>query len=117
MRIPYAPGVEILIIKLTAGVPHGLASSVFVYVLGQSHFQRTPPHFSLRCWDDPIWSSNSRLKEADRASHPRTRNREADWPSLVIEVGVSESLSQLHTRVEEKRASSSSSQSRRPRDW
>lgn len=39
----------------------------------------------------------SREKEADRALRPCTRIREADWPSLVVEVGVSESPSQLRT--------------------
>ena len=38
-----------------------------------------------------------RSKEADEAFRPSTRVLGTDWPSVVIEVGVSESLSQLRT--------------------
>ena len=41
-------------------------------------------------------SPRGKHKESDQALRPETRTVASDWPSLVIEVGVSESLNALH---------------------
>ena len=49
---------------------------------------------AFRCTSAMGWK-----KELDVALVPKNRNHEMDWPSIVIEVGVSESLVALKNDV------------------
>ena len=96
-RILYDAAEEVLITKLMPGVPHELAAEVFSRM-----FDRRLVSLGVGDTLDPVGSARfgapgGRSKEPDKAFRPSTRVLETDWPSFVIEVGVSESLSQLGT--------------------
>ena len=98
MRILYDSSAELLIVKFMAGVPHELASSLFVEMFKDKVVSGGLPRNSFHDIGAARFGvSGGRSREVDRALCPRTRNGETDWPSLAIEVGVSESLSRLRT--------------------
>ena len=97
-RLLYDAVEEVLIIKLIPGPHHELAALDFVMMLNYKLVSlgiemRSLKNLGTTRFRDP----GGRSKEADLALRPRTRVLETDWPSVVIEVGVSESLSQLRT--------------------
>ncbi|PWW80010.1 hypothetical protein C7212DRAFT_37301, partial [Tuber magnatum] len=84
----------VFIVKIMAGVVHELA----------------PGRFALSFWErvagmglqdklDPINSTTfqgvAAKKEADSAFKPASRPLKTDWPTLVLECGLSESLARL----------------------
>ena len=96
-RLLYDAVEEVLIIKLKSGPHHELAAERFSWMfhdklvsLGVGNTLR--PFGATR-----FGAPGGRSKEADKAYRPSTRVLATDWPSVVIEVGVSESLSQLRT--------------------
>ena len=98
MRILYDHDAEILITKLMAGPHHELASSLFVRMFLSKVVSAGLPLDSFYDFGTTRFEvPGGRGKEADRALRPDTRIRADDWPTLVIEVGVAESLSQLRT--------------------
>jgi len=97
-RFTFEPALHCLIIKLTIGVPHEVACESFMEAI-TDRIKLLPGHtwkmyklVGSATYYSP--STNSRAKEADKALKPRTRGPNG-FPSLVIEVGYSESLAEL----------------------
>jgi len=96
MTILYDGREEILIVKLMVGVMHGAVAHQFASMLFEAKFFRLDVRESLLATGSATFGRlGSRSKEADISYIPRSRRLEDDWPSLVIEVGVSESLGML----------------------
>ena len=96
-RLLYDAAEEVLIIKLIPGAHYKVAVVKFTedfavkrHILGVRDALK--PFGSTR-----YEALTGRSKEADGAWRPSTRVLPTDWPSLVIEVGASESLGQLRT--------------------
>ncbi|KAG0630096.1 hypothetical protein M758_1G153600 [Ceratodon purpureus] len=96
IRIFYDFSMELLIVKLMVGKAHEWVSTLFAEHLREKVRGRCGDFYTLcdmgafRCT-----SAMGRAKEPDVALVPMNRQNEADWPSCVIEVGVSESLAAL----------------------
>jgi hypothetical protein len=95
MTILYDGREEILIVKLMVGAMHEVSAHKFAAM-----FEAKFLHLDVRASLVAIGSTRfgrcgGRSKEADIGYIPRSRRLEDDWPSLVIEVGVSESLAML----------------------
>ncbi|KAG0124359.1 hypothetical protein HOY82DRAFT_634233 [Tuber indicum] len=95
-RFTYEGPLDSLIIRLMPGVPHDLISRSFFYRVGRK-IDSFPG--LVDTWA-PLGSGGfkahgRRKKQGDEAIKPVTRSLETDWPSLVIEVGYSESLQML----------------------
>lgn len=90
MTILYDGREEILIVKLMVGVMHELSARQFARMFEAKSLL---PTGSTRCG-----RRGGRSKEADVSYTPLSRPLEDDaWPSLVIEVGVPESLAMLRS--------------------
>lgn len=95
-RLMYDSETESLIIKIMVGKAHDWVAGLFSDILRQKilskcgDFRALSDMRTFRCR-----SESGREKEPDVALVPRNRNRVEDWPSLVIEVGVAESLNAL----------------------
>jgi len=96
MTILYDGREEILIVKLLVGVIHegvahefGLMFYVKLVLLGI-------PQLILATGSGRFGRRGGRSKETDINFKPCSRPREDEWPSFVIEVGVSKSLTMLH---------------------
>jgi hypothetical protein len=100
VRICYYQEKELLIIKYMPSVKHE-------HAIMRLHNQIQAKVWSMGISDAEFYSLGSARyyganssKEADCAYKPRSvRRQEKDWPTLVIEVGRSESLSQLRQDV------------------
>ena len=98
IRIMYDSWMELLIVKLMAGKAHDWIGTLFAYLLLEKVRNRCGDMFALchmgafRCVSD-----SGREKEPDAALVPMNRRCEVDWPSCVIEVGVSERLAALQS--------------------
>jgi hypothetical protein len=97
MTILYDGREEILIIKLPAGVLNCVVTAAFARMFDIKLFL-LGVHASLF----PIGCATfgrrgGRLKEANISYIPCSRRVEEDWPSFVIEVGVSESFAMLRS--------------------
>ena len=94
-RLLYDAAEEVLIIKLMPGAHHEVANwkfaTMFILKLASLGVSDTLEPFGSTRYE----ALTGRSKEADGAWRPSTRVLPTDWPSLVIEVGVSESLGQL----------------------
>ena len=98
MKVFYDPNTQILVTKLMAGPHHELASSLFADMFRDKVASGGLPRSSFYDLGTTRYEPpGGRAKEADRALRPASWNRATDWSSLVIEVGVAESLSQLRT--------------------
>jgi uncharacterized protein YuzE len=96
MRILYDHDAEMLIVKLIPGIEQELAASLFVDIVRDKIASTGTSRQSILDFGGALFGvQGGRQKEGDRALRPDTRTLVADWPSLVVEVGVSESLSQL----------------------
>ena len=97
MTIHYDWGEEILIVKFMVGVTHNLCASMF-----RRYFERSVPGDDFLDSFLPLKSSRfigpQRMKEGDEAYKPTSRHLERDWPSIVIEVDVSERFDTITTR-------------------
>ena len=96
-RLLYDAAAEGLIIKLMPGLAHEAVVLTFSRV-----FDRRLDNLGVLSTLKPVGATRyeapgGRSKEADVAYRPSTRVLGTDWPSVVIEVGVSESLSQPRT--------------------
>jgi len=92
MRIMHDEDEKLLIVKLMPGRPHEAAIDLF-RELFIAQVPSTSGIFGLgaaRCGE-----SIRRRKEADQAYIPQNRIANEDWPTVVVEIGVSESLSKL----------------------
>jgi hypothetical protein len=96
MRILYDHDAEMLIIKLRRGLEHELAASLFVdMVRDKIASTGTPCNSIFDVGAARFGVEEGSQKEGDRSLRPTTRTLLADWPSLVVEVGVSESFAGL----------------------
>ncbi|KAG0125361.1 hypothetical protein HOY82DRAFT_631639 [Tuber indicum] len=100
-RFTYEGPLDSLIIRLMPGAPHDIVSRSFFYRVGRKidSFPRLGDTWA------PLGSAEfeahgRRKKQGDEAIKPVTRSLETDWPSLVIEVGHSESLQMLRFDAE-----------------
>ncbi|KAG0643720.1 hypothetical protein HOY80DRAFT_1086790 [Tuber brumale] len=94
VRFTYENAVELLIICLMPGAVHESTaidfylrlvkkiSSILEHSIRSIHCVGCTQFQVLGCWS----------KQEDAGLRPATRQRETDWPSLMIEVGYSESL-------------------------
>ena len=97
-RFLYDAAEEMLIIKLMPGPHHELAAVHFIEMFKDKMASLGINRNSLMNFGATRFGTpGGRSKEPDGALRPRTRVLATDWPSIVIEVGVSESLSQLRT--------------------
>ena len=96
-RFLYDAAEEVLIIKLKLGAHHEVANSTFATMFIVKLFSLEVVDTLVSLGSTRYEALTGRSKEADGAWHPSTRILPTDWPSLVIEVGVSESLGQLRT--------------------
>ena len=93
MRILYDEDERVMIVKLMPGLPHEVASGAFFALFCEKvpFSSGISPVMSTR-----FGEANRRHKEPDLAFLQRsTRFPNPDWPSLVVEVGASESLKRL----------------------
>ena len=97
-RFLYDAAEEVLIIKLIPGPYHELAERNFVEMFKDKMASLGIDRASLDNFGATRYGApGGRSNEPDAALRPSTRVLKVDWPSVAIEVGVSESLSQLRT--------------------
>jgi hypothetical protein len=93
MRILYDEEKKLMIVKLMPGLPHEVAANLFSEL-----FREMVPSSTgiVAVGSTKFGEVSRRHKEPDQSYVPRhTRFPNPDWPSVVLEVGVSESLHQL----------------------
>ncbi|KAG0635654.1 hypothetical protein HOY80DRAFT_892692, partial [Tuber brumale] len=86
--------VELLIIHLMPGDAHE-STAIDLYLMLVEKISSIRGHFirSIHCVGCTQFQVlGCRSKQGDAGLRPATRQRETDWPSLMIEVGYSESL-------------------------
>jgi len=93
LRFMYIGGARILIIKFRVSIVHELAHRVFVRSFEQKLFEMGLDRELVPMGGTGFWGPGS-AKEADSAFKPSSR-RTNNWPTLVVECGVAESLSRL----------------------
>ena len=96
-RILYDAAEEVLITKLMPRLHHEVAAEEFSRMFDHRLFSLGLGNTLRSVGSTRYEAPSGRSKEADKAFRPSTRVLPTDWPSFVIEVGVSESLSQLRT--------------------
>jgi hypothetical protein len=97
MTILYDGREEILIVKLQAGVLYCGVAHEFASMF-QKKFIRLDVYESLvGTGSGRFGRRGGRSKEADEGFKPSSRDMLDEWPSFVIEVGVSESLAMLRS--------------------
>ncbi|CAK9190315.1 unnamed protein product [Sphagnum troendelagicum] len=95
MTILYDGREEILIVKLIVGVMHEGVGTEFHSML-EAKFRLLHVRSSLSgTGSGRFGRRGGRSKEADIGYKPRSRPMIDDWPSFVVEIGVSESLAML----------------------
>ncbi len=95
MTILYDGREEILIVKLMVGVMHGVVAHQFASMFEAKFFRLDVRESLLATGSARFGRLGGRSKEADIGYKPRSRPMADDWPSFVIEVGVSESHAML----------------------
>ncbi|PUU78343.1 hypothetical protein B9Z19DRAFT_1025468 [Tuber borchii] len=94
LRFMYIGGERTLIIKFGVSLAHELAHRIFVRCFEEKLREMGLSRELERIGAAGLSGPRSE-KEADSAYKPRSRRFEDDWPTLVIECGVSESLARL----------------------
>ncbi len=95
MTILYDGREEILIVKLMVGVMHEGVARGFAKMFDIKSFRLGVDESLLPTGSGRFGRHGGRSKEADIGYKPHSRPMIDDWPSFVIEVGVSESLAML----------------------
>jgi hypothetical protein len=95
LRILYDSTMELLIVKLIVGKAHFWATHLFCDLIREKVRRCCGDVRALCPMGATRFNGATSQKEADMALVPRNRNRCQDWPLIVIEVGVAESLSAL----------------------
>ena len=94
-RITHYTSINLLIIKLMPSLKHELAhgdlAELLTFRFAFMGFQKPP----LRHVGATRFDGNQSSKEGDSAYKPNSRNHEDDWPTIVFESGLSESLTKL----------------------
>lgn len=93
----YDEASQILIVKIVAGVPHEACSRLFAMFF-ESKFQALAELFPIG--RGLFGTPGRRYKQADVGYKPPSRRDVKDWPSVVFETGVSESLVKLRADAE-----------------
>ena len=96
-RIFYDSSTELLIVKLMAGKAHEWYGNLFSDLLRRKVETRCGDFWALTDMGSFRCVGLTRQKEPDVALLPVGRHQTEDWPSMVIEVGVLEHLSALHS--------------------
>ena len=97
-RVLYNEELHLLIIKVTVGMHQESAGGLIATVVTTKLIIARIDPFSLAlCGGARCGTVGRRHKEANRSFCPRSRTSVFDWPTLAIEVGVSESLGQLQS--------------------
>jgi hypothetical protein len=99
MTILYDGREEILIVKLMVGVMHEGVARLFEGMFIEKLVLLGVYESLLPTGSGRIGRRGGRSKEADIGYKPLSRDMEDDWPSFVVEVGVSESLAMLRRDV------------------
>ena len=94
MRVLYDEELHLLIIKVMVGVHHESAGKLIeMVVMTKLIIARIDPFSLVLCGRTSCGTVGRRHK----SYRPRSRTSASDWPTLAIEVGVSESLGQLQS--------------------
>ena len=96
MRFFYDMNQEILIVKFMEGVTHEVSRSLFGLEFDRVIASRTGLRRAITPVGSVRFKGLHRAKESDFCFKPTSWDLITNWPSVVIEVGVSESLTQLH---------------------
>jgi hypothetical protein len=97
MTILYDGREEILIVKLMVGVMHEGVAHEFASMFNGKLTLLGVRALVVATGSGRFGRRGGRSKEADVSYKPHSHRRKHDWPSFVIEVGVSESLAMLRT--------------------
>ncbi|KAG0589633.1 hypothetical protein KC19_1G035300 [Ceratodon purpureus] len=95
MRFFYDMNQEILIVKFMVGTAHELSAGLLGIELDRLVVSRTGQRRAIKSIGSARFKGLNRQKESDFCYKPTTRTLEDDWPSVVFEVGVSETLREL----------------------
>ena len=96
MRIFYDMNQEILIVKFMVGTAHEICTNLLGMDFDRLVHLRTGLRRSILCVGSARFKGVRRMKESDICFKPTSREFEDEWPTVVFEVGVSETLCQLH---------------------
>ena len=96
IRVYYDEELELLILKVMLGVHHESAGGLLVQMIVTLTITGIDILTVRILGASRFGSPRGKHKEPDQALRPETRTVACDWPSLVIEVGVFESLNALH---------------------
>ena len=96
MRILHYEDLNLLIVKFMPGVGHEVVVGDFLRMFMSKLPQQLINDRALEYLGAGRFTGNGHRKEGDCAWRPRTRSVD-DWPSVVLEVGVSEGISALRT--------------------
>jgi len=94
-RMSYYADSNLLIIKLMPSVAHEMSHLSLAKKLDRALGRMGIPEEALVPLGAGRFSSTRSSKEADGAFKPDSRESKSDWPTLVFESGLSESLSRL----------------------
>jgi hypothetical protein len=97
MIILYDGREEILIVKLMVGAMHECTAHEFAITFDEKLFHLGVRASLFATGSARFGPRGGRSKEADAGYIPPSRRLEEDWPSFVIEAGVSESLAMLRS--------------------
>jgi hypothetical protein len=95
MTIIYDCNKEILIMKFKVGLYHEACARLLAMEFYRVYANRTGDIRVFFLLGSAGFKGARRMKEGNEAYKPRTRTRAYDWPSIVFEVGVYETMAQL----------------------
>jgi len=95
MTILYDGREEILIVKLMVGVMHEGVAREFAKMFDIKSFRLGVDESFLTTGSGRFGRRGGRSKEGDLGYKPLSHPMTDDWPSFIVEVGVSESLAML----------------------
>jgi hypothetical protein len=94
MTILYDSEEEILIMKFMVGVKHEMCAGLLNNVFEKLVDTRTGDDLTLIAMKSSRYKG-PRREEGDNSYKPLTRIMKSNWPTIVFEMGVAESLAQL----------------------
>ncbi|KAF2194373.1 hypothetical protein K469DRAFT_651654 [Zopfia rhizophila CBS 207.26] len=94
-RMSHCTDTNLLIVKLMPSVEHEIAHLILADDLRDALAGMGLPRRSLVPLGGSKFSGPNSSKEGDSAYKPPSRNRKADWPTIVFESGLSETLTRL----------------------
>ncbi|KIX00327.1 uncharacterized protein Z518_10466 [Rhinocladiella mackenziei CBS 650.93] len=94
-RMTHHTNTDLLIVKLMPSAKHEAAHLTLADDLNHKLEGMGIPKRSLFPLGGTRFSGSSSSKEGDAANKPRSRSQETDWPTIVFESGLSETLARL----------------------